>query len=193
MNVTFDTNCLIDLEEGGVRAASLLRIVEQAEVGCVNLRTVAISGSERRPDGTYATNFAEFQDKLAAAGLLGFESLPTLLVLDVTFVDHSLLGSDELIAQARSLHDVLFPESPFDYREYCEKFDVDIEAPATDRKWRNRLCDSLALWTHLHYGGGVFVTSDKNFHKPGKKAALAQLGAELILTPHTAADLCCPS
>ena len=132
------------------------------------MRTVAISGSERKPDGTYATNFAEFQDKLAAVGLLGFESLPTLLIWDVTFWDHSLWGSDELIAQARSLHDVLFPESPFDYREYCEKFDVDIEAPATDRKWRNRLCDALALWTHLHFGGGIFVTSDKNFHKPSK-------------------------
>ena len=69
---------------------------------------------------------------------------------------------------------------------------IDPEDGATDRKWRNRICDTLALWTHLHFGGGIFVTSDKNFHKPSKRSALSDLGAELILTPAAAASRCSP-
>ena len=189
MNVTFDTNCLIDLEEDRPAAEHLRRIVELAAGGRVNLRTVAISASERRPDGTYARNFSEFQEKVASVGLQDFESLPPLLVLDVTYLDHSLLGSDELSAQARRIHEVLFPESPFDYSEYCTVFGTDREGDGTDRRWKNRLCDTLALWTHLHFGGGIFVTSDENFHKHTKRNALAGLGAE-VLRPDEAAMRC---
>ena len=189
-NVTFDTNCLIDLEEDGTNASHLHRIVEEAIAGRVNLRTVAVSASERKPDGTYAGNFSEFQAKLAGVGLEGFEILPPLSYWGVTFWGRSLWGGDQSVNRARSIHEVLFPESPFEYREYCEKLGVDLEAPGPDRKWRNRLCDTLALWTHLHFGGGVFVTSDGNFHKPSKRAALVNLGAKLIQRPADAADLC---
>ena len=189
MNVTFDTNCLIDLEEDRPAAEHLRHIVEQAAAGRVTLRTVAISASERRPDGTYARNFSEFQEKVASVGLQDFESLPPLLVLDVTYLDHSLLGSDELSAQARRIHEVLFPDSPFDYTEYCADFGIDPEANDVDRKWKNRLCDTLALWAHLHSDGGVFVTSDENFHKQTKRNALAGLGAE-VLRPDEAAMRC---
>ena len=193
MNVTFDTNCLIDLEERGPGAQHLRRIVEQASAGAVNLRTVAISASERKRDGTYAASFSEFRAKLSDVGLHEFEILPPFAIWGVTYWDHCTWGSEELSAQADRIHRVLFPETPYRYREYCEAMGVDPDDGATNRKWRNRVCDTLALWTHLHFGGGIFVTSDENFHKPTKKAALAELGAELILRPGAMADWCAPS
>jgi hypothetical protein len=56
-----------------------------------------------------------------------------------------------------------------------------------DSRWRNKKCDVLALWSHLHHQGNVFVTSDTNFHKTSKKPQLIALGAGHILGPTEAA------
>ena len=189
MNVTFDTNCLIDLEEDRPAAEHLRRIVELAAGGRVNLRTVAISASERKPDGTYADNFSEFLAKLTNVGLQDFETLLPPLYFGVTYWGHAVWGSDETVGQAHRIHEILFPDSPFDYTEYGADFGIDPEANDVDRKWKNRLCDTLALWAHLHSDGGVFVTSDENFHKQTKRNALAGLGTE-VLRPDEAAMRC---
>ena len=87
-------------------------------------------------------------------------------------------GSGQRKEEARRIHEILFPNSPF----------ADSEAGPSDGKWRNRRVDTEALWAHMHNGGSVFVTDDKNFNKPGKKARLARLGAGEILRPKEAAE-----
>ena len=102
MNVTFDTNCLIDLEEDRSAAEHLRRIVELAASGRVNLRTVAISASERKPDGTYPRSFSEFQEKLASVGLQDFETLLPPLYFGVTYWGHAVWASEETGRHAES-------------------------------------------------------------------------------------------
>jgi hypothetical protein len=55
--------------------------------------------------------------------------------------------------------------------------------------WRNRNCDVQAIWSHIHHKRDVFVTSDCNFHKADKKAALIALGAGRIEHPEGALSL----
>jgi hypothetical protein len=45
------------------------------------------------------------------------------------------------------------------------------------------------MWSHIYHGRDVFVTSDDNFHKAGKKAALIDLGAGHIERPEGALSL----
>jgi len=52
-----------------------------------------------------------------------------------------------------------------------------------ERLWKNAKCDVLALWSHIWYGSGIFVTGDNNFLKKTKKPALITLGAGEIAKP----------
>ena len=54
------------------------------------------------------------------------------------------------------------------------------------------MIDTWTLWQHMDSGGGVFITSDKNFNTPKKKRSLARLGAGEILRPEEAAERLCP-
>jgi len=86
-NVTLDTNCIIDLEENTPAALYIWKLVHRFESRKINLRVVATSASERKPDGTYASNFAEFKEKIAALGLKGVDILKPIAYCDVTLVD----------------------------------------------------------------------------------------------------------
>jgi hypothetical protein len=58
----------IDLEQITPVALYLQRLIFLHNNQKINLRIAAISASERKSDGTYASNFAEFQQKIAAVG-----------------------------------------------------------------------------------------------------------------------------
>ena len=75
----------------------------------------------------------------------------------------------------RKIHQILFPEIEFAYGGEVYK------------RWHNAKCDVLALWSHIHYGSGIFVTMDSNCHKKTKKTRLLALGAGEILKPEDAA------
>lgn len=187
MNVTFDTNCIIALEENRNEARDLHRIVQSATERSLKLRVVAISASERQADGDISESFGDFEAKIAKVGLQEAEILLPPFVWDVTYWDHCIWATDEDWKQAEEIHRILFPTCPFEYEDYCRRFDLDPIAPDVDRRWRNRVIDTLALWSHIYNGGGVFVTSDNDFHGPEKKLMLAQLGSGEILRPNEAA------
>ena len=189
VNVTFDTNCIIALEKGERTARDLRRIVDSATKQRLNLRVVAISASEQ-PRAETEAGILEFEAKLARAGLAGVEILAPLAIWNVTYWDHCIWGSEEFSEEQRRIHEILFPTTPFGYGDYCRKHNLDPEAARAERKWLNRTIDTVLLWTHIHNGGGLLVTSDGNFH--GKKEWLAPLGAGEILTPEEAALKYCP-
>ena len=193
MNVTFDTNCIIALEENGNEAGDLRRIVQSATERTLRLRVVATSASERQADGSISESFCDFEAKIAKVGLQDAEILLPPSIWDVTYWDHCIWATEQDWKQAGEIHRLLFPTCPFEYEDYCRRFDLDPTAPGADGKWRNRVIDTLALWTHIYNGGGVFVTSDNDFHGPKKKAALARLGSGEILRPREAAMKFCPT
>lgn len=188
--VTLDHNCIIDLEENRPIATHLRTLITMHEQGQVCLRVVGIGASEMKPGGAYATNFAEFQQKLAAAGLGDVEILKPIGYFDITYWDWCVFPSETMLDLERRVHEVLFPNVEFDYAAYCTARGLD---PADDadptrlrRKWKNAKCDALALWCHIWHHGDIFVTTDRNFHKATKKPQLVALGAGSILYPDEA-------
>ena len=93
----------------------------------------------------------------------------------MSYVDHCILLSEDYEREAATIHRILFT-TPFNYGDYCKATGADPET--LNPQWRNRAVDTWAVWTHIHHGGGLFVTSDGNFHKPTKKVKLAQLNGE---------------
>ncbi len=173
MNVTFDTNCIIALEKGEPTASALRGIVRHAADQGLDLRVVAISASERR------ATLDTFKRKLSKAGLdlESVDILPAPAIWNEVYWGCALWMDKERSAELKQVHGILFPNHPFK-----------ASGANGDRheKWRNRMVDTCALWTHLHHGGGFFVTSDSNFRK--KQADLQeQLGGDVnILTPQEA-------
>ncbi len=185
MRITLDTNCLIDLEQQSNPGEFLRELLEAHNAQRIRICVVAISASERTKGGKYASNFNEFQDKMKAIGLGSAEILLPLGYWDIAYWDHFIWGDGDTLEP--KIHAVLFQEIPFLSQDYCTATGVDINDLSTDRKWRNAKCDVLALWSHIHHGADVFVTSDANFHKATKQQRLIELGAKNICTPEQTA------
>lgn len=147
----------------------------------INLRVVAISASEKKLDRTYASNFSEFRDRITAVGLGKAEILKPLCYLDITYCDWCVLASVPMQKLEQQIHEILFPKIEFFYEEFCKKRGLNPKSSEIDRHWRNPKCDVLAMWSHIQYGGGIFVTKDKNYCKKKKKPQLIALGAGEIL------------
>ena len=188
INVTLDMNCIIDLEEGKVTAPYIREMIQMHKDRKINLRVVAISASERKPDGTYASNFNEFKERIASVGLINVEILKPIGYWDITFWDYCVWAGDRLSELERKIQEILFPEIDMEYKEFCRKRGLNLSNEKTRGKWVNAKCDVLALWSHIWNGGGIFVTKDRDFHKKSKKHRLIALGAGEILTPIKAID-----
>ncbi|MCY4559488.1 MAG: hypothetical protein OXF79_24585 [Chloroflexi bacterium] len=175
INVTFDTNCIIALEANEATADDLRRVMRSAAERKLRLRVVAISASERPRRGTTSSGFSGFERKLADAGLGDAEILAGPAIWALSYWDHFLWMGEVDSAKLRQIHGILFPNHPYQ------------SSGEPSGKWRNRLVDTCALWTHLHHGGGAFVTTDDDFH--GKRASIQKELGTSILTPHEAAAL----
>ena len=186
VNVTLDMNCIIDLANGKGAATHVERLIKNHEDGKIKLRVVAISASEKKPDGTYASNFSEFRNRVAAIGLGQAEILKPLCYLGITYYNWCLAADEKtgpMENLERKIHEILFPQIQFSYREFCKKNRIDVKSRPIHPGWRNPKCDVLSLWSHIYYGSGIFVTMDNNFHMPMKKRSLISLGAGEILRP----------
>ena len=189
MNVTLDTNCIIALEENRDEAGDLRRIVQSATGRTLRLRVVAISASEWQANGGISDSFCDFDEKIAKVGLQDADVLLPPCIWDVTYWDHCIWATEKDWKEAEKIHRLLFPTCPFEYEDYCQCFGLDSTAPSADRKWRNRVIDTLAFWTHIYNGSGVFVTSDNNYHRLQKKPTLVRLGSGEILRPREAVKI----
>ncbi|MDE2217053.1 MAG: hypothetical protein KGJ87_07850 [Planctomycetota bacterium] len=188
MNITFDTNCLVDLELNEGAADELCRIIAAHDTGKLAISVPGIAASERLKDGTFAKNFSLFQQRINSLAKRRFEILKPPLYLGLAYLDWAIIGGDATIELERQIHEILFPKIQFRWGDHAAAHRLDPNQAAEKRdkewlKWRNRKCDTLALWCHIHYGKDVFVTRDNNFHKATKKAALEKLGAKRISQP----------
>lgn len=182
MKITLDTNCLISLRNDDGEHREIRALVDM-HPNQIILCIPAIAASENQRGGRLHKNFAQFQQFLAQIGCERCELLNPMAYLDVSYLDHAILSDDQMISVEREIHDVLFPNIPFRYSEYCRRFGLNPRTEAIDRKWRRAKCDVQAMWCHMHYSGDIFATQDGNFHKVTKKARLVALGAQEILKP----------
>jgi len=183
--VTLDTNCIIDLEEGRPNAFFIRALVAEHARGHVRLRLPAIAASENQPDGGVLTNFAQFQARVERVGLGGVRLLQPPMRLDVTYLDFCVLADETMLDLERRIQAVLHPAIEVEYAAYCAARGFNPETPL-DRKWRNAKCDVLVAWSHIQYQGDVLVTADGEFHVQHKKDALVALGAGLVVLPQDA-------
>ncbi len=190
--VTVDSNCLIALEENESTAPHWRELIELHERGDIRLQVCAISASERpRKKTTFAVdpnrtrNFNLFEQRLHEVGLRQAELILPLCYLDVAFFDKCLLGGSATILLDREVHQILWPTLPFEYSVFeavvnANKLLNDEQKKAKLGDWLNHKCDTLAFWTHIFYGGGLFVSDDSVFNKSKKPSLLKIAGGDIV-------------
>jgi len=109
--------------------------------------------------------------------------------LGMCYYDWCVYSDDAMVQEERRLHEILFPNLDFRYRDFCARHGVDVTVEPPDGRWLNAKCDVQALFCHIREGGGIFVTSDGNFHKVSKKPVIESRGAGQIATPDDAVKL----
>jgi hypothetical protein len=178
MKITLDNNCLVSLEKGEKDSLDIRKIIDLHNSRRVKVFIPAIAASQNQQGGKLHQNFKEFEQYLKKIGCDGCYLLNPLAYLDITYLDHCVLGPSSL---EEPLHKILFPRLPFQYADYRKLYGADCDI--VHRKWRNAKCDVQAMWCHIHYSNDIFITNDGNFYKATKKPRLIGLGAKEIVRP----------
>ncbi len=151
--VTFDKNCLIDLEENRQPfAGQLTEVVRLAGIGMVQLSIPASAATERpKPGEASFSNFKLFSRQIDALGL-EVDYLAPIMRLDMDFLDLAVAGTGEGMKLERDIFYSIAPpgltwEPPKD--------------PSLQKKWRNVVNDARAVWCHIQYGTDVLLTRDR--------------------------------
>jgi hypothetical protein len=184
---TLDTNCLIDIDENRPAAREIRALADAHAAGAAEVAVIAISASENPRPGQSIRDFSEFKSRLVTLGLAHLKIVMPMMYWDVSFWNHGLWADDAMVDLERQLHSILFPNEEFTWEDYCRANSACPPPNSPSGKWRNHKCDVQAIWSHIHAGREVFVTTDGNFHK--RKSDLIALGADQIKCPIDAAKL----
>jgi hypothetical protein len=188
LKFTLDTNCICAVDDKDTRpqdAANVLRLVQAHREGLVDVAVTAISASERQRNGIPIDDFRDFQIRLVSLGLGGLPIIRPIFYWDITFWDMSYMvehDQDEMSLLEDNIQAILFPSIATSFESYCPNGSSNEDRSRFLKIWLNAKCDVLAIWAHLWAKRDVFVTTDKNFHKPAKKTALTALGSGQILS-----------
>jgi hypothetical protein len=186
-----DTNCLIDLADPGrFQRDSVLELVScHYKLSCI-LSLNAISASENPKKGeTRLLKFGDFEHRLEGLALGHLPILPPLFVWGVTFWNQGLWGGDEENALFKKVHDVLFSNSCVIWPDEALKHGIhqDEVGSKAYEKWVNRHCDVQMVWTAIHFGQDILVTSNTSDFQ-SKSIELSKLGLKKILKPIEAVE-----
>jgi hypothetical protein len=188
-NVTLDSNCIIDLEQNRPAVTYINELSQMHREGKIHLRVVAISASERKPDGTFASNFNEFKERVDSIGLADVQILKPIAYQGIAFCNYCVQGVGSLGKLEKEIQQALIPEIEIEYTDFCKKRRLNPSNKKNWGKWVNKKCDVLAMCSHIWNGGGIFVTNDGDFHKKPVKSRLIALGAGKILRPAETVEL----
>ena len=180
---TLDSNCIVSVDEGGQDVAFVRRLADAHAAGKAHVAVVALSTAEKRRTSSYLDNFDSFRDRLAALDLAHLEILKPMAYFDISFPGWFVEADDAMAALEKQIHDILFPQSEFDWVDYADAHDLDPDALSPRGDWRRQKCAVQEMWAHIQNKRDVFVTADDEFHKPAKKDALFALGAGQIERP----------
>jgi len=183
---TLDTNCLISLEKDE-SSAQHIRKLYRAHVGNkIRLCLPAVAASEQPRKGNEIKTFEEFQQRINKAGIPDVELLRPYMFLNLSFMNFSMLTDDQMMKLDRDIHQILFPQLPYRYADFCSAKGLNPEKLPLERKWRNAKCDVMIAWCHIYHHGDLLITRDGNFYKETKKPRLVAMGAGDIANPSEA-------
>lgn len=193
MKLTLDTNCIIDIEVNEGASNEIRRLFAKHEAGDIDLQIAGIVASERLRSGGYSPTYSEFEKRVQRLSSRVIHVLKPIGRFDVTYWDEGLWADDTMIDLEKRIHSILFSH-PYKWVDIAKEKGLDPETVPDEnnaewRKWRNRLCDSSAMWCHIHYSGDMFVTRDENFLTPSKRVNLETIGAKCIVAPAKACRL----
>jgi hypothetical protein len=193
MRLTLDTNCIIDLESNEGAVSALRRLLAKHQAGEIELQVAGIVASERLRSGGYSPTFSAFSERVQRLNQRPIRILQPIGHWGVTYWDEGLWADDSMTDLEARIHTILFSQ-PYEWADIARQNGLDPgvvpdENNAQYRRWRNRLCDSSAMWCHIHHVGDMFVTRDENFLESTKRVALEALGARRIVNPEDACNL----
>jgi hypothetical protein len=186
---TLDSSCIEAINEGWAEVKFIRMLADAHSAGKAKVAVVALSAAEKRHVGSYFDDFDAFRDHLAAVDLARLEILKPMSYFDISFSDWCIEPDEAMQALEKQVHDILFPESEFDWQDYADANGLDPDSLSPQGDWRRYKCAILEMCAHISSKRDVFVTADDEFHKPAKKAALITLGAGRIERPAEALSL----
>lgn len=176
MKLTIDTNVLIGMEKDEVDPLKLLKKCIEGEVQLYFSAATAYD-NKRVPK---VSSIAPFKSRIQALGLDEKNILPTIQRWGISFYGFGIWGNPEGKGLEEKIFNIIFSNEPYQYQEYCKlkNYSENTIHPG----WRNKICDTQILWSHLHAKNDIFVTSDNDdFHK--HKSQLEKLGDCKIMYP----------
>jgi len=188
LKLTLDTNCIIDVDEQRDGFEAVLALAAAHTEGRVELALVCSGAHERQKGGGYLESFATFTSRVEALGFPPLPVLPAIMYWDITFWGHGILADEAMKAREKLIFELMFPNVPFSWPRYAEAKGVAPTDTSSKHfhRWRNRLCDVQAFWSHDHARRDIFVTRDIEFGRLGRHPDFADAH---ILTPTQVAAL----
>ena len=183
---TLDWNCLIEVEENRPEAEDVCRLIELHRASRCNVGLLATSASENNRSRRFPGNAKHFKDRVA---LLGFSDLPIVLapsVFGLTYFDWSFrVDEEEYNTLVPLLWAAMFPDYDRDAKSHLKCGQILDDATIQSEQladWRNRWCDVMSAYSHIHATRDVFVTlNTRDFQR--RSHELAKIGIEKILKP----------
>ena len=180
---TLDSSCIDAINEGRAEVKFIRALADAHTGGKAKVAVVALSAAEKRQAGSYFDDFDAFRDHLAAVDLARLEILKPMAYFDISFPDWCMGADAAMAALEKKIHDILFPQSEFDWQDYADANGLDPDSLSPQGDWRRHKCAVLEMSAHISSKRDVFVTADDDFHKPATKSALIGLGAGHIEHP----------
>ena len=173
---TFDTNCIIHIDDNRDCKDFILKITDAHRNNQIHAAFVAVSASERQPGDSYLETYSDFTSRLARLGLQDIPHINGMSYWGLSYWNHAIYASEDMVQREREIHGVLFPNTEFRSADFNGRYS----------KWRNAWCDRQMIWSHEHHSRDIFVTSDKNFRKLNRHAGFENI---VVCSPEEAASL----
>ncbi|TNF99198.1 MAG: hypothetical protein EP297_06190 [Gammaproteobacteria bacterium] len=189
LTFTLDTSCINAIDKSRDEAGFIQNLMDAHIKRIAEVGVVAISVFEDQHKDGHLERFSTFKEHIESLGLEKLELLYPMFYWDVTFWDASIKADDKAHTLESKVHNILYPDIPFLWTDYCHEHGIDPESETLDEEWRNAKCAVQSYWCHAIHGRHVFVTSNKNFYDESKKKKLLELAGGYIETPECAAAL----
>lgn len=187
MKLTFDWNCIIEVENDGPQAAAVADLVDSHRNGHLEVALLAASASENAKSKRFPGNAGLFFERISALGWQDLPLVPMPAVIGLSYMDCSYLVDDgeRFKRDMKSLWDTIAPGTPripSDHLPPGMKLSNETIQSEELRKWRNTWCDVISAYSHIQAGRDIFVTNNtRDFQKNLEK--LSALGMQHISTP----------
>ena len=190
MRLTFDWNCVIEVEEDRPQANAVIGLVNHHRRQELEVALLAASASENTKSKRFPGNASLFRERVAALGWQDLPLVPMPAIIGLSYWDFCYIVEDSMAFQRDmdALWNVIAPRVPRKPNEHMPQGSAltdDMVQSTALAKWRNTWCDVVSAYSHIHEGRDVFVTNNtRDFQRNAE--ALEQLGMKQIYTPEEA-------